>query len=259
VAKPNGDRPKRKLAELARPRDRGAAASTGPANLVSRPQLRRFVESAGFVGFTLGLIALNAFALGVEAVPALGEPMAGMLDGLFAASTAWFIVEIALRMLAHGKPLAGFFRDGWNLFDTVIVVVSLLPLAGGVAIVARLARLLRLFRLVSGTGLLRGFVEARLPPLRHLLAGALLLALSIYTFALAAFHLAGGVLAEGTPWADLAGALRGTLAWSVPLAPPPLPAEGAAGVAWGVLLGVAHLAWLGLVLRGLWPRRGARA
>lgn len=223
-----------------------------------RTRLRRLVAGGGFIGFTQGLIALNAFALGVEAVPALGEPMASLLDGFFAASTAWFVVEIALRMAAHGRPLGGFFRDGWNLFDTVIVVASLLPLAGGIAIVARLVRLLRLFRLVSGAGLLRGFVEGRLGARHQLLAGTLLLALSLYAFALAGFHLAGGVLAEATPWRDLPNALRSTLAWSAPFAPPSLPAPGAAGIGWCLALAAAHLGWLALMLRGL-LRRERRA
>jgi hypothetical protein len=235
---------------------RAGAAAQPPSGGSWRTRLRRVVDGGGFVGFTQGLIALNAFALGVEATPSLGEPMAGLLDGFFAASTLWFVAEIALRMAAHGAPLSAFFRNGWNVFDTTIVVLSLLPLAGGVAIVARLARLLRLLRLVSGSAALRGFIEGRLRATDHLLAGALLLSLSIYTLALAGFHVAGGSLAEAAAWADLPSALRSTLAWSAPLAPPALPAPGPGGIAWGVALGLAHLAWLGLMLRGLLAGKG---
>jgi voltage-gated sodium channel len=222
-----------------------AVAGHGPL------RLRRFVANPGFIAFTHALIAMNALALGVEAMPAVAEPFDGLLEGLFALSTAWFVVEIALRMLAHGKPLAGFFRDGWNSFDTAIVVLSLLPLAGGVAIVARLARLLRLLRLVSGNDLLRSFVERRLAPGSHLLAAACLLALSVYAFALAGFHVAGGALAESAAWADLPSALRSTLGWSVVVAAPGLPAEGTSGTAWLAALGLTHLAWLVLTVRGL--------
>ena len=239
----------------------GTPVPTTPASSLGRTtnaRLRRFVHGAGFTGFTQALIALSAVALGIEAIPALGEPMTGWLDDFFALTTAWFVVEIVLRMIAHGRPLAGFFRDGWNTFDTAIVVLSLLPLAGGVAILARLLRLLRLLRLISGSDTLRGFVEGRLSVGAHLLAGVLLLALSLYVFAIAGFHLAGGVLAETAPWADLPNALGSTLAWSAPFAPPALPAPGAAGTAWLVALGMAHLVWVGLLLRGL-VRRGGRA
>jgi hypothetical protein len=222
-----------------------AVAGQGPL------RLRRFVANPGFIAFTHALIAINAVALGVEALPSASESFESLLEGLFAVSTAWFVVEIALRMLAHGKPLGGFFRDGWNTFDTAVVVLSLLPLAGGVAIVARLARLLRLLRLVSGNDLLRSFVERRLPAGLHLLAATFLLALSIYAFALAGFHLAGGMLAESAAWTDLPSALRSTLGWSVIVAAPALPAEGPAGTAWLVALGVTHLAWLVLTVRGL--------
>ncbi|MGL6290388.1 MAG: ion transporter [Silanimonas sp.] len=240
----------------------GTASGTATTVGVSRSgawasRVRRGVAAPGFAAFTQALIALNAFALGVEAVPAFGEPLGPWLSDFFALSTAWFVVEIALRMVAHGRPLAGFFRDGWNLFDTVVVLVSLLPLAGGVAIVARLLRLLRLLRLVSGSSLLRGFVSGGLPYGQHLLAGGLLLALSLYAFSLAGFHLAGGVLADATPWADLPNALRSTAAWSVVLAPPPLPDAGASGSAWLIALGIAHVTWLGLLLRGLFQRKRA--
>ncbi|MCZ8164440.1 ion transporter [Silanimonas sp.] len=230
----------------------GSSSPTIPAVAGQGPlRLRRFVANPGFIAFTHALIAINAVALGVEALPGVAESFEGLLEGLFAVSTAWFVIEIALRMLAHGKPLGGFFRNGWNTFDTAIVVLSLLPLAGGVAIVARLARLLRLLRLVSGNDLLRSFVERRLPAGLHLLAAAFLLVLSIYAFALAGFHVAGGVLAEPGAWADLPSALSSTLGWSVIVAAPALPAESAAGTAWLVALGATHLAWLVLTVRGL--------
>jgi hypothetical protein len=222
-----------------------AVAGHGPL------RLRRFVANPGFIAFTNALIAMNALALGVEALPAVAEPFEGLLESLFALSTAWFVVEIALRILAHGKPLGGFFRNGWNTFDTAIVMLSLLPLAGGVAIVARLARLLRLLRLVSGSDLLRSFVERRLTAGPHLLAAALLLLLSIYAFAIAGFHVAGGALAESAAWADLPSALRSTLGWSVVVAAPGLPAEGPSGTAWLVALAATHLVWLVLSVRGL--------
>jgi hypothetical protein len=225
------------------------AAGHGPA------KLRRFVANPGFLAFTQALIALNAIALGLEALPSFGEAFGSLFDLLFAASTVWFVAEIALRLIAHGRPISSFFRDGWNTFDTTIVVLSLLPLAGGIAIVARLLRLLRLFRLVSGSSLLRDFALGRLPVGAHMLAGILLLALSLYAFSLAGFHLAGGVLAEAAPWADLPSALSSTATWSVMASPPPLPAEGPAGVAWLVVLGLAHVTWLGLLLRGLFGAR----
>ena len=236
-----------------------APAKALPAEAGHGPlRLRRLVANPGFLAFTHALIAVNALALGVEALPRVSESFEGLLEGLFAFSTAWFVVEIALRILAHGKPLARFFRDGWNTFDTAIVLLSLLPLAGGVAIVARLARLLRLLRLVSGNDLLRGFVMRRLPLGPHLLASVVLLALAVYAFALAGFHVAGGVLAEPGAWSDLPSALASTLGWSVVVAAPALPSDGAAGMAWLGAFGVTLLAWLGLTVRGLFgPGEGA--
>jgi hypothetical protein len=60
-----------------------------------------------------------------------------------------FVVEIAIRLLAHWPHLGRFLRDGWNVFDLAVVAASLLPQAGAFAMVARLARLMRVTRLIS--------------------------------------------------------------------------------------------------------------
>ena len=220
-----------------------------------RMALERLVESPSFIGFTQALIVINAVALGIEAMPAVGEPYEAALGWLFSASTAWFVVEIGLRFAATGGHVRRFFANGWNSFDFAIVMLSLIPLAGGVAIVARLLRLLRLLRLVSGLSLLRGFVAGTLTWTAHLGAGLLLLALSIYMFALAGFHLAGGVLAELPQWSTLGPAITSVMAWLLPFAPPPLPAEGLQGQTFLVMLALAHIAWLALLARGFFARK----
>ena len=220
--------------------------------------LARFVDGPGFTGAVQALIAIHAVALGLEAIPDWGERFERELALLFGASTLLFIVEIALRIAAHGRRPQDFLREGWNVFDLVVVLLSVLPLAGGALIVARLLRLLRLLRLVSGTSLLRGFVAARLPVASHLVAAATLLALSVYAFAIAGFHLAGGALGEAPAWADLGSALRSVGAWSLMLDPPALPDAGHGGSAWLLALFGANLAWLVLLLRGLWDGRAGR-
>ena len=67
-----------------------------------------------------------------------------------------------VRLLAHGKRWGMFFRDGWNLFDFIIVAASLLPQVGAFATVARLARLLRVARLLSVSPELRLIVTTML-------------------------------------------------------------------------------------------------
>ena len=63
-------------------------------------------------------------------------------------------------MTAASPRVAGYFRDGWNVFDFLVIVFALIPATGQFALVARLARLLRVLRLVSAVKDLRLIVTA---------------------------------------------------------------------------------------------------
>ena len=43
--------------------------------------------------------------------------------------TIFFVIEIIIRLISE-KSLLHFFKSGWNIFDFVIVMVSLVPVAG---------------------------------------------------------------------------------------------------------------------------------
>jgi voltage-gated sodium channel len=63
--------------------------------------------------------------------------------------TVIFVVEISIRFLAT-HPRREFFKDPWNVFDTVIVCISLIPIdETDMALVARLVRVFRVLRMIS--------------------------------------------------------------------------------------------------------------
>jgi len=63
--------------------------------------------------------------------------------------TIFFLVEIIIRMLAE-KYFFNFFKNAWNIFDFLIVSVSLLPIDDSeMVLLARLIRIFRVLRLVS--------------------------------------------------------------------------------------------------------------
>ena len=67
-----------------------------------------------------------------------------------------FIIETALRLGAHGRRPWEFFREGWNVFDFVIVLLCLLSAAGPLGAVLRVARVLRLISALPKLQLLVG-------------------------------------------------------------------------------------------------------
>jgi voltage-gated sodium channel len=69
-----------------------------------------------------------------------------------------FVIELVVKLLAamHMRTLGAFFKDGWNIFDVVVVVGSFLPAADPtMTALVRVIRVLRVFRLVRSVPELR--------------------------------------------------------------------------------------------------------
>lgn len=166
---------------------------------------RRVADSPRFQQFILGVIVLGAIVIGVETSARLTAQYGGAILALERLIQAVFTAEIAIRVLAHWpRPLA-FFKNGWNVFDFLVVAASLLPQAGAFAMVARLARLMRVTRLVSAFPELRliiGTMIRSIPSMGHVIV---LLTLLLYVYAVVGFHL----FRETDPahWASLGTAL----------------------------------------------------
>ena len=47
--------------------------------------------------------------------------------------TVFFTIEILIRIFAE-RSLINFFKDGWNVFDFLIVSISLIPIGGAESI-----------------------------------------------------------------------------------------------------------------------------
>ena len=63
--------------------------------------------------------------------------------------SAFFLTEITIRFLAEPRK-RDFFKSFWNVFDTLIVIVSLIPADDAeLAVIARLVRVFRVLRMIS--------------------------------------------------------------------------------------------------------------
>jgi voltage-gated sodium channel len=141
-----------------------------------RARLAAFLETARVRYFILGVIVFNAIILGLETsdtVMAAAGPLLITLDRL---CLAVFVVEIALKLVAYR---ASFFRSGWNLFDFVIVGISLLP-ASGELTVLRSLRILRVLRSISLIPSLRRVIEGLISALPGMASVFALMSLLFY-------------------------------------------------------------------------------
>ncbi|QFT58051.1 Ion transport protein [Sulfitobacter sp. THAF37] len=147
--------------------------------------LRSFVETPRFSSFIMGVIIFNAILLGLEtsqvAMAAAGELIV-LLDKL---CLTIFVVELVLKLIVYRLR---FFRDGWNVFDFVIVGISLVPAAQGFSAL-RALRILRVLRLVSVAPRLRRVVEGFITALPGMASVFSLMALIFYIGAVIATKL----------------------------------------------------------------------
>ncbi len=100
-----------------------------------------------------------------------------------------FIAEALLKMIAVAPRVDNYFRDGWNVFDFLVIVFSLIPATGELAMVARLARLLRVLRLISAIKELRLIVSALVRSIPSVGNIMLLMSIIIYIYAIIGYHL----------------------------------------------------------------------
>ena len=94
--------------------------------------------------------------------------------------TIFFTIEILIRMVAE-KSLVKFFKDGWNVFDFIIVTISLVPVGGTESVfVARLLRIIRILRIVTVVPAFRHIIEALIKTIPRVGFIALLMFIFIY-------------------------------------------------------------------------------
>ncbi len=152
---------------------------------------QRIVEAGSFRAAITAVILFAGVLAGVETSAAIQAQHGALLHALDAAVLVIFVIEIALKLLAHGRRPLDFFRDGWNVFDFSIVVLCLLPVGGPFAAVLRLVRALRVLRLITALPKLQLLVGALLKSLGAMGYVGLLLALMFYIYAVTGIHLFG--------------------------------------------------------------------
>lgn len=115
----------------------------------------------------------------------IGDSWTQILGYVDYGITVFFVIEILIRFFGEEKK-SDFFRDGWNIFDLVIVISSLIPTGAGTSVVVlRLLRLMRLLRVISFIPEMRFVVEALLMSLRKSVYVLILIFVLLYIYAVA--------------------------------------------------------------------------
>ena len=149
----------------------------------------RLVNAPAFEYSIIALILINAALLGMGTSPRLVAEYGNLINLGYQIVLGVFIVEALLKMIALAPRSDRYFREGWNVFDFLIIVFSLIPATGQFATIARLARLLRVLRLISTIKQLRLIVEAlmrSIPAVGHVM---ILMSVVLYIYAIIGYQL----------------------------------------------------------------------
>lgn len=119
--------------------------------------------------FLIGLVVtMNALILGLQTLQHIPANVTEILHHIDKFILCVFVVELSIKLLASGFS---FFRNGWNIFDLIIVTGSLLPNQEFLPVL-RTFRLLMLMSMVDSSPKMRqvvnGFWKA-IPGVSHVL------------------------------------------------------------------------------------------
>ncbi|MEJ6595373.1 ion transporter [Parasphingorhabdus sp.] len=162
-------------------------------------RLQILIESSRFQNAIMAVIVINAIIIGMETSPMLMERYDAILGALDQIAIGIFIIEILLKLFVYRLS---FFKNGWNIFDFVIVAVALLPTGGSLSVL-RALRILRALRLVSAMPKMRKVVQGLFAAIPSMGTVIILLALVFYIAAVMATKLFGS---EFSQWFGSIGA-----------------------------------------------------
>lgn len=140
-----------------------------------------------FEYFIFFLIILNAILLGLETYPSIYQKHGKTLEIIDKVIVYIFVVELILRFIST-KPKISFIKDGWNIFDSFIILVSLLPTNSAFSVL-RIFRVLRIMLLITRIKRLRVLINALfniIPSVSYII---LLLIIMIYIYSIIGVHL----------------------------------------------------------------------
>ena len=104
------------------------------------------------------------------------------LDLFDYAITLFFLIEIIIRIISE-RSLKKFFSDGWNVFDFLIVTISLVPINNVESVfVARLLRIIRVLRIITVVPAFRHIIDSLIKTIPRVGFIALLMFIFMYVW-----------------------------------------------------------------------------
>lgn len=159
--------------------------------IVIQDLCQKITKAPAFQNSIIGVILFAGVLVGVETYPYMEQRFGKVLDVLDILIIVVFTAEVVIKIGAEGSKPWRYFRDGWNVFDFLIVTACYLPFDNQYITVLRLIRLLRVLRLLRALPKLQVLVGALFKSIPSMGYVAVLMGLLFYVFAIAGVLLFG--------------------------------------------------------------------
>jgi len=157
-------------------------------------------KSRWFSNLTTSIIIFYSSVLGLKTIGDIDDNFGFSLSFLDYFVTIYFLIEIIIKISAE-KNTKDFFKSGWNIFDFIIVVITLIPLDNStLASVARLFRIFRVLRLITSRPELKKIIDMLIGAIPSIVDIVILMFIIFYIYAIV-----GNFLFESVPsglWDD---------------------------------------------------------
>lgn len=165
--------------------------------------LARIMYGNVFEIVVIGVIIANATALALLTYRDLDPGVSAVAHVIDRAALVFYTVEVVLRLISYGKKPWMFFRNPWNVFDFLIVV--LIPFLDGGTVIFRLVRLLRILRIFRFLPEARILMLSMIKSIAPLASLGVLIGFLMFIYAMAGVYLFGAQNPER--WGDIGTAM----------------------------------------------------
>ena len=149
----------------------------------------------------VAVIIISALEIGAKTFP-LSDGAVDFTKILDKFITFFFLFEISVRFITD-EDKKTFFKKGWNIFDTLVVAISLIPVDDSeMALLARLVRVFRVLRMVSVVPELRVLINSLLKAMPQLFYVVLLMFIIFYIYAAVGSYVFSAI--NPVLWGDIA-------------------------------------------------------
>ena len=156
--------------------------------------LARIMYGNVFEFIVIAVIIANATSLAILTFADVNPTVEAIATTIDSFAIIFYTVELVLRLISYGTKPWMFFRNPWNVFDFLIVI--LIPFLNDATLIFRLVRLLRIlriFRFLPEARILMLSMIKSVAPLANL---AVLIGFLMFIYAMAGTYLFGAAIPE---------------------------------------------------------------